>query len=205
MGKSVAALSLLLHVHSRAPKLGIFFGGGRFGTGEEYYDHLAFLLAGPEKKKLAASVRPQELAAVIVHAVTVSDDGDEFYPGTAIGDRRTGRGPIPGLRDFLYSPEMKDCHGGTPMLVFEDVNISLSSPRPGIDPAEQEDAWFAELEDTARFFNTLMMKAYELGVVVFVTTNSIKMAKFLSMLNDNEKAKLYKARDGRGGAYVPAI
>jgi hypothetical protein len=82
--------------------------------------------------------------------------------------------------------------GGTPLLAFEDVNITLDDPNPELSNQAQKELWYAQLGKASKFFDQLMVTAYGTGVIVIVTTNSLNVAKFFCMLNDNEKAKTFK-------------
>jgi hypothetical protein len=191
MGKSLSSLSLLIHKHGRAPKRGIFFGGKTvFADGDHYFDYLTdnLLAGGGRVEKRLSELKaftPDELADTIMKAVPVrKSDLDD--------STRTGKGVIPGLKDYLQGPEQAHLFGGTALLAFEDVNITLDDPTPQLSNQAQKELWYAQLGKASEFFDQLMVKAYGTGVIVIVTTNSLNMAKFFCLLNDNEKAKMFK-------------
>mmetsp|Transcript_2180 Transcript_2180/g.5021 ORF Transcript_2180/g.5021 Transcript_2180/m.5021 type:complete len:406 (+) Transcript_2180:95-1312(+) len=194
MGKSVSSLSLLVHRHGRAPKRGIFFGGSTsFASGEEYFNFLIDdLLTGRKTvlKKLSElnPFTPDGLARTIADAVPV-DKGD------LTSYTRKGTMVIPGLQAFLKTPGpdgLDSKTGGSPVLVFEDVNIEISDPNPSLSKAQQRGLWFKELGKGGAFLDRIMIQSYERGLLTFVTTKNLNMAKFLLLLNDMEKAKPFK-------------
>lgn len=194
MGKSVSSLSLLVHRHGRAPKRGIFFGGSTaFASGEEYFNFLTDdLLTGrePVRKKLSEldAFTPDRLARTIADAVPVKEDD-------LTSSIRAGTKEIPGLQDFLKTTGpngLLNKHGGSPVIVFEDVNIILSNPNLSFTKEEQKDHWFKELGKAGSFLDRIMIHSYEKGILTFVTTKNLNMAKFLMLLNGMEKAKPFK-------------
>ena len=187
MGKSISSLSLLIHKHGRAPKRGIFFGGKTvFSSGDQYFDFLTDdLLAGggnvPKAPSDLGAYTPNTLADSITNALPVQ-------PSDLDDSTKTGRIEIPGLKNSLKSANMAHLYGGTPLLIFEDVNIRLEEPTPGLSNEEQRDLWYLQLGKASSFFDRVMGNAYGKGIIVLVTTNSLNMAKFFTMLNLNEKA-----------------
>lgn len=195
MGKSVSSLSLLVHRHGRAPKRGIFFGGSTvFASGEEYFNFLTDdLLTGrePVRKRLSElnAFTPDGLARTLTDAVDVKLD--DLTSSVKAGARE-----IPGLQDFLKTTGpngLGNKYGGSPVIVLEDVNINLSNPNIIFTKEQQRDHWFKELGKTGSFLDRIMVHSFEKGILTFVTTKKLNMAKFLLILNDLEKSKPFKA------------
>ncbi|KAL3908522.1 MAG: hypothetical protein SGILL_008449 [Bacillariaceae sp.] len=194
MGTSVSLLSLLVHRHGRAPKRGIFFGGRTsFGSGDEYFQFLTDnLLTGraPVRKRLSElnAFTPDGLASTISDAVPVKPD--DLTSSVTAGTKE-----IPGLRDFLKTTGpngLGNKFGGSPVIVLDDLNINLSNPNPSFTKEQQSDYWFKELGKAGPFLDRIMIDSYEKGILTFVTTNKLNMAKFLMIFNDMEKAKPLK-------------
>lgn len=191
MGKSTSALSLLIHKHSRAPRRGIFFGGRTvFPNGNAYFEFLTdYLLTGTNntRKRLSElnAFTGEGLAQIIWNAVPM-------HEGDLEDAVKTGTKDIPGLKEFLKSPNQAFKFGGTPVFIFEDVNITLSKPDTRLSKAEQRSTWYSELGHAAVFFDRMMINAFETGALVFVTTKELNMAKFLCLLNEMEKSKPFK-------------
>ena len=55
---------------------------------------------------------------------------------------KKGKNEIPGLKDFLRSPDQRHKHRVSPVIIFEDVNINISDPNPGLTSEKQRDLWY---------------------------------------------------------------
>ena len=162
-------------------------------SGEDYFNFLTDdLLTGktPVRKRLSEldPFTPDGLAQTIADAVPVK-------PHDLTSSVKAGTKEIPGLQDYLKttgSNGLGNMYGGSPVIILEDVNISISDPDPRFTKEQQKDHWFKELGKAAAFLDRIMIHSYERGVVMFVTTKKLNMAKFLLFLNDLEKAKPFK-------------
>jgi len=184
MGKTLATLSLLTMKHGRAPKRGIYFGGATvYRSGDAYYQSLLNDGLGNEKLALDPSIfSPRTLAKIILDAVPVSLSDLNPSP--------SGFVEIPGVRDYFKTQFRVP--GGSPVIVFEDVNIHLVEPDPQLPAEAQKHQLQMQMGNACDFFDELMNRGYERGNIIFVTTSSLLVAKFFQSLNDGSKSKMFK-------------
>lgn len=183
MGKSMAVLSLLLHKHRNAPKRAIYFGGNdKFATGDKYFSFLTNnLLAGGDRRlsKLKVYDPPGKLASALMNALPPKkEDLKSIKPA--------GSRAIPGLQEYLMNG-VASLSGGSPVLVLEDINIDISDPNPNFTKEEQRDHWLKELGKAGAFLDQIKIASFESGVVTFLTTSNLNMAKFLLYLSEKVK------------------
>ena len=110
---------------------------------------------------------------------------------------RSGVVDIPGLKDFLKSAKFERTYGGTPVIVLEDVNITLSPRQQTMPEMDQVNLWKGELGKAGVFFDTLITQGHESGVIVFVTTRSVALATFFSIFNAQQKSCTFKPLTSR--------
>lgn len=190
MGKSYGCLSLLVMKHSRAPRHGYYFSGATtFPTGDEYYNSLLDNCIGrrrrPSLSEFPSIFEPRSVADLIISSLPVGDEAAGCPPG------RRGIRDIPGVRHYFDSQPRRP--GGSPVVVFDDVNILLEMPsKPWDSEEDMKRDLFIRLGKAAVFFDMIMTMAHTLGVVVFVSTSNLLVAKFFHSLNDGTKARAFK-------------
>jgi hypothetical protein len=182
MGKSLAAISLLTMRHGRAPQRGVYFGGSvGFESGDHYY---ASLLDHWFVQGLSISFNPTILARAILDALP--SDLKFLKEGKASGLKE-----IPSIREhFLAQASRKP--GGMPVLVFDDVDIKFEDHDSTLSPEKQMDNLRLSMGTAHTFFAALMSRAYERGVIIFVVTSSLLVAKYFQALNDGSKSRTFK-------------
>ena len=181
MGKSQALLSLLIMIHGRAPKFGIWFGGDNssFRSGDAYYNKLVNRAIGGECQRLASLITPDLLAAKLLELVS---------PKLADMDsKRSGWKSVPGLEDFLKQDLNTSGGyiraGGLPVIVFEDVNIE------GLE----DNFKMLDLGLAHEFFDAVMTQAHANGNIVFVITKFAKVAQYFRMLNQGKSTVIFRS------------
>jgi hypothetical protein len=123
MGKTYAYLSLLTMKHSRAPRHGYYFSGGTtFLTGDDYYNQLLDDCLGRDDEPFLSTFttgmfNPSKVAIMIMKSLPTWDPAVE-NPGP-----KPGILDIPGVRIFFNTHG--EGTGGSPDVVFDDVNIHL--------------------------------------------------------------------------------
>lgn len=200
-GKSLSALSLLTMRHSQAPRLGILFGGRTFyKDGGDYFKSLLNQTIGNNRIDLfglsllsdVGMFSPSGLASFLLELLPVE------VKYLHANNSKWGVGEVPGLGEYLKNVKFARKYGGTPVLVFEDVNIGLSARQDGIGDKAQKKKWNEEMGAAGELFTSLVTEGYERGIIVFVTTNSLEVAAYFTMLNGNTKAQTFKPlRDKR--------
>jgi hypothetical protein len=188
MGKTYACLSLLAMKHSRAPRHGYFFSGATsFRTGDHYYNDLLDVCLGQGHKPLLSThtdiFDPKSVAILIMNSLPIWDTVKN-PPGP-----RRGILDIPGVRTFFQARGTGT--GGAPVVVFDDVNIHLE-PKIWDDTEAMNRDLRNKMGKAGDFFDMVMTLAYLRGIVVFVSTSNLMVAKFFRWMNDNTKAKAFK-------------
>lgn len=190
MGKSRAAISLLAMKHSRAPRYGYFFlGKPTFTSGDVYYDYLIdnCLARGAGSAVTLSNYdafRPDAVANLILNSIPQVSVKD-----SASDPQTRGVLDIPGVRAYFTSTERSP--GGAPVVVFDDVNISVDDEGWTDDETLKNDL-DKKLGKAAVFFGSLMSLAHSQGVVVIVLTSNVYFAKYLHLLNNKTKARMFK-------------
>jgi hypothetical protein len=113
----------------------------------------------------------------------------------AVGDEaRPGIREIPGVRHYFSPASHVRRPGGSPVVVFDDVNIYLDEPsKPYYDSdIAMQPYHFLKMGKTGIFFDRVMTIANSKGILVFVSTSCLLLAKFLHGLNDGKKASAFK-------------
>jgi hypothetical protein len=104
----------------------------------------------------------------------------------AAGGSRPGTLDIPGVREYFKS--LPTLPGGAPVVVFDDVNIVFEDPSRSYTQYEL----LLKMGKAGEFYDMVMTSAYILGIVVFVSTSSLPVAKFLHGMNAGTKASAFK-------------
>lgn len=200
MGKSCAAFSLLTMRHSRSPRRAIYFGGTAtsYASGDAYFDALLDHKIASGWSNLSrfsdhGIFSPVGLAQLLLTLMK----GNEAY----LTDRKpVGSYNVPGLRAFLDA--RGDLHGGTPVTIFDDVNIKLTAPEPTKireeEVQEQVCKWTGELGKAGAFFEYLITNGHQVGAIIILTTKLLHVAKYFQHYNGGQKAMLFKQYNGKG-------
>ncbi|KAL3907121.1 MAG: hypothetical protein SGILL_009000, partial [Bacillariaceae sp.] len=172
MGKSYGLRSLLGMRHGRAPRHGYYFAGSSiYKTGDEYYKSLLDSCLGrgrqPPLSRYDDIFHPETVALWIVNSLP------EWNPKTKGSVERRGILDIPGVSHYFDSEARLP--GGAPVVVFDDVNIHLDLENLDCNQA----VLMKQLGKAGTFFASIMTAAYQRGVIVFVATSNLLVAKFL--------------------------
>jgi hypothetical protein len=184
-GKSYGLRSLIGMRHGRAPRQGYYFAGTSiYKTGDEYYKSLLDTCLGRGLLKAPLSrvddiFDPESVALWIVSSLP------EWNPKAKGPMQRRGLLAIPGVSHYVDSQARLP--GGAPVVVFDDVNIHLDLENLGSNQA----VLMEQLGKAGTFFAMIMTAAYQRGVIVFVATSNLLVAKFLHGLNSG-KARAVK-------------
>lgn len=187
MGKTFGCLSLLCMRHGRAPRQGYYFSGSSIYTsGDDYYNSLLDTCLGRGKRPPLSRYKdifdPESVAHWIVASLPDWNPKGDEEAGRPI--ERRGILDIPGVKRYFDSQERLP--GGSPVLVFDDVNIHLTLEGTE-DSLKSEEAMqrvlMEKMGKSGTFFAAVMTMAYQSGVLVFVSTSNLLVAKFLHGLN----------------------
>ena len=184
MGKSYGLRSLLGMRHGRAPRQGYYFARSSiYKAGDEYYKSLLDTCLGrgrkPPLSRYDDIFDPESVALWIVSSLP------EWNPKAKGPIERRGILDIPGVSHYFDSEARLP--GGAPVVVFDDVNIHLDLENLGSNQA----VLMEQLGKAGTFFASIMTAAYQRGVIVFVATSNLLVAKFLHGLNSG-KASVFK-------------
>lgn len=189
-GKTSATVALLAMKHSQAPKKALWFGGETsYASGDAYFDGLLDHRIANGTLKLSTYetgiFSPYGLARFLLEKMQPHQSDLESSTSAGTMD-------VPGLRPFLKGPRFGRSLGGTPVIVFDDVNIELEKRDPTKTDHQQVAYWMGTMGKAGLFFDTLITQGHESGIIVFVTTRSFELATFFSIFNGQEKSSTFK-------------
>jgi hypothetical protein len=154
----------------------VFGGDAQFESGDDYMYYASLL----EDRFF----EPRTLAKVILEALPTDiaflDDNHSY-----------GTKEIPSIREY-FRAQAHRLPGGTPVLVFDDVNIKLKKHDPTLDEERQMENLRSEMGPAHAFFGYLMSRGYEKGVIIFVSTSSLLVAKYFQTLKNGSKSRTLK-------------